>query len=117
MCDYSNAYIVVKETITVQGDNDDKTRNKKLTFNNYAPFRSCRSKIKNTFRDNAEDLDIVMLIYNLLEYSGSYSMTSGSLWNFYRNKINDSAMENNDYGNKTNNNKTVTFKSLNIRQK
>ena len=117
MCDYSNAYIVVKETITVQGDNDDKTRNKKLTFNNYAPFRSCRSKIKNTFRDNTEDLDIVMLIYNLLEYSGSYSMTLGSLWNFYRNKINDSAIENNDYGNKTNNNKTVTFKSLNKRQK
>ena len=57
-----------------------------------------------------------MLIYNLLEYSGSYSMISGSLWNFYRNKINDFAIENN-YGNKTNNNKTVTFKSLNIRQK
>ena len=58
-----------------------------------------------------------MLIYNLLEYSGSYSMTSGSLWNFYRNEINDPAIENNDYGNKANNNKTVTGKSLNIRQK
>ena len=117
LCDYSNAYIVVKGAIIVQGDNDDKTRNKKLTFNNYALFRSCRSKIKSTYRDNAEDLDIVMLIYNLLEYSGSYSVTSGSLCNFYRNEINDSAIENNDYGNNTNNNKTVAGKSFNIRQK
>ena len=69
LCDYSDAYIVVKGRITVQGDNHAKTRNKKLTFKNNASFRSCISKINNTFVDNAKDLDIVMPMYNLLEYS------------------------------------------------
>ena len=68
-CDYSDAYIVVKETIIVEGDNNAKKRNKKLTFKNNAPFRSCISKINNSFIDNAEDLDIVILMYNLLEHS------------------------------------------------
>ena len=64
---YSDAYIVVKGTVTVEGDHDAKTRNKKLTFKNNSPFRSLISKINNTFIDNAEDLDIVMPTYNLLE--------------------------------------------------
>ena len=50
-------------------------------FKNNAPFQSCISKINNTFIDTAEDLDIVMPMYNLLEYSDNYSITSGSLWN------------------------------------
>ena len=67
--------------------------------------------MNNTFIDNAEDLDIVMLMYNLLEYSGNYSMTSGNLWNYYRHEVNDSANENNDTNNyRTNNNKTTTSK-------
>ena len=66
LCDYSNAYIVVKGRITVEEDNDDKTNNKKLIFKNKAPFRSCISKINNAFIDNAEDLGFVMSMYNLL---------------------------------------------------
>ena len=67
--------------------------------------------MNNTFIDKAEDLDIVMLMYNLLEYSGNYSMTSGNLWNYYRHEVNDSANENNDTNNyRTNNNKTTTSK-------
>ena len=93
LCDYSDAYIVVKGTITVEGDNNANKRNKKLTFKNSAPFRSCISEINNTFIDNAEDLDIGMPMYNLLEYSNNYSMTSGSLWNYYRDQINDSVFE------------------------
>ena len=93
LCDYSDAYIVVKGRISVRGTNDANKRNKKLTFKNNAPFRSCISKINNTFIDNAEDLDIVMPMYNLLEYSDNYSMTSGSLWNYYRDEINDDANE------------------------
>ena len=86
--DYSDAYIVGKGKATVEeDDDDDKKRNKKLTFKNNALFRSCISKINNTFIDNAEDLDIVMPMYNLLEYSDNYSMTSGSLWNYYRDEI------------------------------
>ena len=69
LCDYSYAYIVVKRIITVEGNNNAKKRNKKQTFKNNAPVRLCISKI------NAEDLDIVMRMYNLLEYSDNYSMT------------------------------------------
>ena len=47
------------------------------------------SKINSALIDNAEDLDIVMLIYNLLEYGQNYSKTSGGLWNYYRDEIDD----------------------------
>ena len=56
-------------------------------------FISCISKINNTFINNAEDLDIVMPINSLLKYSDNYSMTSGNLWNSYRDEINDFAIE------------------------
>ena len=82
--DQSNACIILKGTVTVEGTNDANKRNKKLTFKNNAPFKSCISKINNTLIDNAEDLDIVMPTYNLLEYNDNYSMTSGILWNYYR---------------------------------
>ena len=111
-CDYSDAYIVVKGRITVEGDNDTKTNNKKLIFKNNVPFRSCISKINNTFIDNAEELDIVMLMYNILEYSDNYSVTLGSLWNYCRDKVNDDVNENNADNNKINNNKTIISKSF-----
>ena len=53
LCDYSDAYIVVKKRITVKGGNDTKKRNKKLIFKDNAPFRTCISKINSTFIDNA----------------------------------------------------------------
>ena len=81
--DYSDAYIVVKERITVKGDNDAKTRNKKLLYKNNAPFRLCISKINNTIIGNGGDLDMlcpcIICIINLLGYSSNYSITSGSL--------------------------------------
>ena len=85
-----------------------KKRNKKLAFKNNAPFRSCISKINNTFLDNAEDLDIARPIYNLLQYSDSYSMASGSLCNYYRDAINDDPNENNAADNRINNDKTIS---------
>ena len=69
LCDYSDAYMVVKENVTLEYTNPVNRRNKKLTFNNIAPFRSCISKINNTFIDNAKDLEIFMSMYNLLKYS------------------------------------------------
>ena len=48
------------------------------------PFINCKSEINNTEIDNAKDIDIVILIYNLTEYSGNYSKTSGSLWQYYK---------------------------------
>ena len=110
-------YIVVKGKISVEGTDDSSKRNKKLTFKNIAPFRSCISKINNTFADNAEDLYIVMSIYNLIEYSENYSMTSGSLWVYYRDGVIDNAIENNEAGyHRINNNKTTTSKSLSRRK-
>ena len=120
-CDYSNAYIVIKGKITVDRDNDDKTRNKKLIFKNNSPFRSCLSKINNTFIENAGDLDIAMPIYNLLqyllEYSDNYSMTSESLWNYYRDKVKDNANENQAANNGINNDKTITSKPFEYKKK
>ena len=57
-------------------------RNKKVIFKNCAPFTDCISKINNTQVDNAKDIDIVMPMYNLIEYSDNYSKTSGSLWQY-----------------------------------
>ena len=54
-------------------------RNKGVIFKSCAPFIDCKSKIKSTEIDNAKDIDIVMPIYNLIEYSNNYSETSGSL--------------------------------------
>ena len=66
--DYSDEYILVNGRITVEGDNNDKTRNKKLILKKKnAPFRSCISNINSKFIDYVEDIDIVMPIYNLLE--------------------------------------------------
>ena len=69
LCDYSDAYIFVKGDITLEGDNDANKRNKNLAFKNNAPFINCISKINGVKIDNAEDLDVVMPTYNLLEYS------------------------------------------------
>ena len=107
----------VKSTVTVEGDNYNKTRNKMLIFKNQAPLRSCISQIYNKFVDNVEELDIFMSVYNLLEYSDNYSMTSGSLWNYYRDEVNDAANENDNANNKINNNETIEVNLLNIRQK
>ena len=108
--DYSDAYIVMKGWVSVRGTNDANRRNKKLTFKNNAPFRSCISKINNTFVDNAEDYATVKPLYNLLEYSDNYSMASGSLWNYYRDEVNDYANEN--VNNFRISNKTTAGKSL-----
>ena len=59
---------------------------KKLVFKNNAPFINCISKINDIKIDNAEDLDVVMPMYNLLEYSKNYRKTTGSLWNYYRDE-------------------------------
>ena len=87
LCDYSGAYIVVKWDITLEGDNSANKTNKNLAFKDNAPFINCISKINGVRIDNAEDLDVVMPMYNLLEYSKNYRKTTGSLWNYYRDKL------------------------------
>ena len=98
LCDYSDAYIIVKGNISVNntaGAGDAvKSTNKKVIFKNYAPFTNCISKINNTQTDNAEYIDIVMPMYNLIGYSNNYSKTSGILWQYC---IDISAVNNNGY--------------------
>ena len=67
LCDFSDVWIVVEGTIILEGDNDANKRNKNLAFKNNVPFINCISKINSLQIDNAEDLDVVMLMYNLLE--------------------------------------------------
>ena len=115
LCDYSDAYIVVKGIINVRGTNGNNRRNKGLTFKNNAPFRSCILNISNAFIDNAENLYIAMAMYNLLDCSDNYFMTSGNLWNYYRDEIYDDEKEN-ENNNKLNN-KTITSKCFKYKTK
>ena len=57
-----------------------------VVFKNNAPFTNCISKINGIQIDNAEDLDVVMRMYNLLEFSKKYRKTTGSWWNYYRDE-------------------------------
>ena len=83
------------QTITIAGaGNDDVTkqadeRDNGVTFKNCAPFAKYISRINNTDIDNAQDIDIVMPMYNLIEYSNNYSKTSGSLWQYYKDDPNN----------------------------
>ena len=81
LCDYSDAYLLVKENISVNNTAAATTNNtnKKVILNNCAPFTNCISKITNTQIDNAKYIDIVITMYKLIEYSDNYSKTSGSL--------------------------------------
>ena len=106
LCDYADAYILVKGTITITGAGDDAAarradeRNKGVIFKNCAPFTKCISKINDTEIDNAQDIDIVMPMYNLIEYSDNYSKTSGSLWQYYKDDPNDDLVESESFKSK-----------------
>ena len=86
LCDYSDAYILVKGTISVNDTADAgadvNNTNRKVIFKNCAPFTNCISEINNTQIDNAKDIDIVMPMYNLIEYSDNYAKTTGCLWQY-----------------------------------
>ena len=117
LSDYCDAYIVVKGNIIVDKKsfiandfeapnntaddanatntaNDNAFGEKKLIFKNNAPFINCTLKINGVKIDNAEDLDVVMPMYNLLEYSKNYRKTTGSLWNYYRDEPNSDTDDN-----------------------
>ena len=81
LCNYCEDYIFVKETTDLGVTGNNNATEKGVVLENNALLRSRISKISSAFINNAEDLDILMIIYNLLEYSDIYSMTPGSLWN------------------------------------
>ena len=104
LCDYSDAYILVKGTITITGNavppagrteaqllaaRQADERDKSVIFKNCAPFTKWISKINNTDIDIAKNINIAMPMYNLIEYSDNYSKTSGSLYQYYKDELND----------------------------
>ena len=92
LCDYSDAYILVKGTITITGAGNDAAarqadeRDKVVIFKNCAPFTICISEINNTQIDNAKDIDFIMPMNNLIEYRDNYAKTTGSLWQYFRDE-------------------------------
>ena len=94
-CDHNITYILVEGRITVVRRGADAAafaadrNNKGVVFKNCAPFVKCINKINNAEVDNAEDLDIVMPMYNLFEYSKNYAKSSASLWRYCRNEPDD----------------------------
>ena len=103
LCDYSDAYILVKGTITVAdpGANNDANnirdkKNRPLILKNNTPFVSCITKINDELIEDGDDLDIVMPRYNLLEYNKNYRKTIGSLYNYYRDELTNDDNDNFD---------------------
>ena len=92
LCDFSDAYIAVKETITFTKTNGRgfiDIRNRSLACKSNVPLTNCISKINNELINNAEDLDVVMPMYNLIKHSKNQRKTTGGLWNYYRDERND----------------------------
>ena len=95
LCDYADAYILLKGTTTITGAGDNATarqadeRDKTVIFKNCAPFIKSLNRIKNTEIDNARNIDIVMPMYNLIEYSDNHSKTSETLWQYYKDDPNN----------------------------
>ena len=118
LCDYSDAYILVKSTITVaaSGGNNDASnirdkRNRPLILKNNAPFVSCITRINGELIEDANDLDIVVPMYNLLEYSKNYRKIIGSLYNYYRDELSDDADDNKFDNIKVVNSNTFKYKN------
>ena len=87
LCDYSDVYILVSRTTTVvEVAEDSENDNIEAVFKNCAPFTDCMSETNNTQIDNAKGIDIVMIMYNLIEYSDNYSKTSGSSLQYHRDE-------------------------------
>ena len=119
LCDYSNAYILVKGRITITWPGADAAAiqadeiDKGVIFKNCASFINCKTEINNTEIDNAKDIDIVMPMYDLIEYSDNYSKTSRNLWQYYRDEPNDNLTDSKSFKSKikitekTSNNGTV----------
>ena len=106
LCDYVDAYILVKGTIAITGDGDDDAakrldeRNKGVVSKNCVPFTKCMSRINNRDIDTDRDIDIVMPMYNLIEYSDNYSKTSRSLWQYYKDEPNDNTADSESFKSK-----------------
>ena len=85
--------------------------NRQVILKNNAPFISCISKINGVLVENAEDLDILMPMYNLLKNNKNYSKTSAFLWNYYRDELTDDTNDNNGPNKNVINSKSFKYKT------
>ena len=90
-CNFNNAYILVRGDITILGHNVTQ-----LAFSNFVPFTKCITKSDGTTVDDAEDLGLVMLLQNLLEYSSNYFDTTSSSWFYSKDEVANFDIANND---------------------
>ena len=105
-------HIVVEGIVTVIAEERDRDEmDRDFVLKNNAPFSSCISKIKNVLIENAEDSDVVIPMYNLLQYSANYSKASGCLWNYYRDELTDEANDNNSPNKNVINSKSFKYKT------
>ena len=111
LCDYADAYILVNGTITVAGNHPRDRQNRPLILKNNTPFISCITRINEELIENADDLDVVMPMYNLLGYSKNYNKTVGSLYNYHRNGLSNDNDDNNFDNIKVVNSETFKYKS------
>ena len=81
LCDYNDTYILVKGDVTVTAVPEAQ-----VAITNCASFTKCITKIDGTTMDDAENLDLVMTIYKVIEYSSNYSETTGNLWFYFKNE-------------------------------
>ena len=90
LCDYSDPYILVSATIIVSNTASaaaaDSNNRKNILMENSAPFTDCISEINNTQIDNGQEIEILMPMHNLIEYSDNYSKTYESLWQYYKDE-------------------------------
>ena len=106
LCDYSDGYILVKGKITITGAGADAAsrqadeRDQGVAFKNCSPFTACKSNTNNVEIDNCMDIDIVMPMCNLIEYSDNYAKTSGSLWQYYRDEPNENLADSESFKSK-----------------
>ena len=111
LCDYSDAYVLIDSTIRVAGNAPRDRQNRPVILNNNAPFISCITRINGELIEDADDLDVVMPMYNLLEYSKNYRKTIGSLYNYYRDELYDDADLNNHPNNHVVSSSVFQYKS------
>ena len=84
LCDFNDAYIVVTGKITATNPgNDDHVYNREVSLKNSAPFFNCTLKMNSQLIEDAQDLDIVIPMYDLLYYSKIFRKTTGPFWNYY----------------------------------
>ena len=111
LCDYADVYILIKGIITVAGNAPRDRQDRPVILKNNAPFISCITRINGELIEDADDLDIVIPMYNLLEYSKNYRKTTGSSYNYYRDELDDNADLNNHPNNNVVSSSAFKYKS------